>query len=196
MIVNLIGHIASGKTTFARWFIARHPSWKYYSIDQMRREASRSRLSLAKEVPRTSHLPHCEDFAWRLMLQAVSGLEAVNCIIESTGTIYRLRDLWHPLVDKGIYTVKLVATREECQERARKRKKEKIPGYDLPEVYGITIEDEHQLMVPANLIVNVPDMTEAEQEEVYEKVEKYILKAKRCFEIYKIAEVIGKNNLT
>lgn len=133
-----------------------------------------------------------EDVAWSLLTQAAKANK--NCIVESTGVLHRLQDLWTPeLANRGIYTIKFTAPVEVCQERAQKRGREPVEGYDLDERYAISLEEELHQSVPANLIV---DMSSWEgKEERFEEVEQYILGAKMFFRIYKTAKVIGKNNL-
>jgi hypothetical protein len=120
--------------------------------------------------------------------------DAENCIIESTGVIHRLRDLWTPeLANRGIYTVKFTAPVEVCQQRARERTQEQVEGYDLDEDYALLLEEELHQSIPANLVV---DMSSWEgKEEKFEEVERYILRAKKSFGVYKTAKVIGKNKL-
>lgn len=180
MIINLIGNIATGKSTFARWFTEKHSSWKHLNIASIRNHM------LIRQVL------NVEQLAWE-RLKLLAG-ESKNCIIESTGTIYRLADLWTPdNANRGIYTVKFTAPVKVCQERARHRKQESIEGYNLDECYGILLDKELQYVIPANLIVDTSDWSN--KEEKFEEVEKYILRAKKSFEIYKTAKVIGNNQL-
>jgi hypothetical protein len=133
-----------------------------------------------------------EMLAWRLLTSYAR--DASNCIIESTGILHRLRDLWTPeLANRGIYTIKLTAPVEICQERARNREQEPIEGYDLDECYGILLEEELHQCIPANLIVDVS--SNKDKEKKFEEIEWYILRAKKSFEVYKTAKIIGKNNL-
>ena len=133
-----------------------------------------------------------EDIAWNLLIAAVKRNN--NCIVESTGTIYRLTDLWTPkLVNRGIYTIKFTAPVAICQKRARQRVQKPIKGYDLDESYEILLDKELQYILPANLIVDTSDLSN--KEEKFKEIEKYILKAEKSFEIYKTIEIFGKNQL-
>jgi len=165
--------------------MARHPSWIYLDLAIIRKLAS----EYCKNIAET------ENAAWKyLSVKAKSAARSdKDCIIESTGVLYHLADLWTPeLVDKGIYTVKFIASVEVCQERSKSRPCQPIAGYELDEAYAITIEDELQGKVPANLVVDVTELNENK----FIEIEKYIMKAKKSFEISKNAEVIGKNQIT
>ncbi len=125
-------------------------------------------------------------------MQAVQ--ESNNCIIESTGVLHRLKDLWTPeLANRGIYTIKFTAPKDICQERARRRDRKPIKGYDLDESYGIELEEELHQSIPANLIVDTSSLENIAKK--FEVIERYILRAKKSFEVYKTAKVIGKNKL-
>jgi hypothetical protein len=113
-----------------------------------------------------------EDWAWTHLKNSIEAatLSEKNCIIESTGTIHRLRDLWTPeLANRGIYTIKFTASIEICQERARQRARKLTKGYNLDESYAILID-------------NI--------EQKFEEIEWHILRAMKCFEVYKTMELV------
>jgi hypothetical protein len=133
-----------------------------------------------------------ELMAWGLVKSTAEANK--NSVVESTGVTHWLEQLWTPeLANRGIYTIKFTAPVEVCQERARRREREPIEGYDLDECYGISLEEELHQSVPANLVV---DMTSWEDYwEKFEETERYILRAKKFFEVYATAKTIGDNKL-
>jgi predicted kinase len=181
MIINLTGPIAAGKSSFAKWFVERHPSWQHLAIDEFRKEA-------VEFYTRTKAYPNqVED---RAIIQLQRALQQYgDFIVESSGNIYKMATLWTPwLVDRGIYTVYLDASTDECQERARRRDRKMPPPYDGDESLAIAEGYMHGIM-PSNLYVS---LTGAENlGKVYQEVEWYILKAKAFFD----AKEVGHNKI-
>jgi len=183
MIINLIGHIASGKTTFARWFLEKCPSWKHLDIAQIRRTI-RTRYPNEK-------LQRIEELAWLKLDSSINLGE--NFLIESTGVLHQLKDIWtSERANQGIYTVKFMAPLKVCQKRAQARVVlDKLDGYDLDEDYAIWLEDEYQQTIPANLSIETTSLLEIERQ--FEEAYAYIQKAQECFRIYEHACILGYN---
>ena len=133
-----------------------------------------------------------EDLAWTIL--RAEAYKHQNCIVESTGTIYRLQHLWTTqLVSRGIYTIKFVAPVEICQKRAQERARNPVKGYDLDESYAILADEEFQDRVPANLIVDMTSFSNIEEK--FEEIKWHILRAMKCFETYKAMGIARVNQL-
>jgi len=174
MIVNLTGPIASGKSTLCKWFIARHPEWKHIDI----------------AVARSNTLS--ENDAWIWMEDQVK--QADECIVETTGVLHRLADLWRNVANKTaiIYTIKLVAPVSLCKQRAKLRNSYSS-RYSLDEGYAIDMEERLHDILPANLVVDITaDMGILD---MVEEIEQYILKARFCSGYIDSKYVIGYNSL-
>lgn len=171
MIVNLVGPQGVGKSTFAQWFTERNKGWIHCDIAANRLEAV-GRLCSPTIIA-------TERYAWKKLRYQCR--EAKNCLIESTGLDTRIENLWTPeLVRRGIYTVKLEASTETCQERCIRRGRVSIDGYDVDECYALSLEAELQGKMHANIIAWVEKLEEVD--EVYEAIEKCILRATDLFD--------------
>lgn len=162
MLVNLVGHIASGKTRFVNWWLKRHPNWYFLSIDQIREELR----------------DQSEDTIWQEVHNRLKWRPSTDCIFESTGTNWRLKRLWRSLQNHGIYTVRLVTTCQESQQLAKARKRPPLPGYEADESYSIQLEDQYQTQLSANLFA--PGGLQAD-EQIYKQIERHIMRAKLVF---------------
>ena len=162
MIINLVGCIATGKSTFAQQWVDKHPSWEHLALDEIR-------TKWATRYP-DIHATNLELHVWQELITLAGTYK--NCIIESTGECWRLRELYTPeLVHRGIYTIRFDASKEECTKRAKKRNRVLPAPYNGDEFWAI---DEYN-PVPANLVV---DLTESEEPcKVYQEIEWYIWKA-------------------
>lgn len=138
-----------------------------------------------------SNLNH-EKLVWDLLKKRA--IEAPNCIIESTGALYRLRELWIPeLANRGIYTVLFYASQEERDKRIKGRERKEIPGYDIDEQYASRIEEEAFRYIPFNISIDTTNMKYFN--EAYREIGKYIERAKVLFESINEVHSIGINTL-
>lgn len=160
MIVNLAGHIASGKTTFATWWLSRHQDWTWIPIDRIRQ-----------------NMQGCsQDKIWQQVQQELLDCQT-DCLFESTGTIWYLKALWNSeLANRGIYTIKFVTSPQESKHLAKMRNRENVDD----ELREIDLSDEYQNQLSANLIV--PGGKQANLG-VYREIEKHILAAKLMFSL-------------
>ncbi len=171
MIVNLIGPQGVGKSTFAQWFIEKNQGWTHCDIAANRLEAVGRLCSPA--------VYQTERYAWK-KLQAQCR-DYSDCIVESTGLDARLESLWtSDAIRRGIYTVRLEAPVETCQERCISRNRPPIFGYDADECHALELEAELQGQVMANIIACVENLEDVER--VYEAIEQCILRAAVLFE--------------
>ena len=161
MIINLVGCIAVGKSTFAKQWVAKHKSWVHLAIDEIREEVVTEALQCHASV---------EDTVGYLLLSRA--IASKDCIIETIGDWWRLRDLYTPeLVHRGIYTIRFEASEEECAERAKKRNRVLPAPYDADEQQAIS----EYYPVPANLVVDLTGLENPDK--VYQEIEWYIWKA-------------------
>jgi len=155
MIVNLVGPIASGKSSFARWFREKHPSFFHFDIAFMRECYEK------------------DEEAWKAIKTVLCSVE--NSIVESTGLHYRISELWTPkLVRKGIYTVKFMGDVETLNKRICKRDRDITLVND--EIYENQVFASTYHELPTNLLVWMAERAD------YPEIERYISKAKRKIE--------------
>jgi len=163
MIVHLVGPPASGKTTFARWFLDKHPFWQYIAIDEIRNYYAKTLKNCrSTEIEKIVF----DKLLIRLNL-------ATDSILETTGTIWRLKDTWNLVNQKSIYTIKFTDTTQNLLIRAKNRVREVVYPYNIKDEE--VIEEENNIFVPANLIVR--NSTTANKE-IYSQIEWYILKSR------------------
>ena len=156
MLINLVGPIASGKSSFAKWFLEKHPQTLHLDIAYFR------------EIYDT------DKCAWK-MIEEVAALTN-NCLIESTGLHYRIQNLWTPrVVKRGIYTIKFMSNRSLLNERIKKRSKDNLVRLNDEMLENEIFSDIYNEL-PANLNVWMADNS------IYQTIEKYILNAKRRIE--------------
>jgi len=175
MIINLVGHIAAGKSTFANWWTIKYPSWTIITIDSIR-----------KKYPVGS-----EDLVWEDAQKTLMSIQG-HCIFESTGTIWRLKNLWNQeLVNRGIYTIKFVISPREAKMSARQRAILEGSNRYIDECYEIDLDKENQDKLCCNLIIN-GGITQV-NDEIYREAEQYILRAKTVFYYNRQNIILGQN---
>jgi len=188
MIVNLIGPIASGKTTFAKWFVGKFNEWTHIAIDEVREHTAR----MLKYHSSSSAI---EDYVWHAALPNL--LEDTNryFILESTGVLWRLRELFENL-DHDVYTVKLVASTETCKKRALTRPQEtRSEPYNIDDTQGIELEEFLHTRAPGNVTIKTDNIDKDQLMRAYEEAARYIRRAQICFDLCREEHIIGNNQL-
>ena len=185
MLVSLIGNMGVGKSRFASWFKYRHPNWAYKSIDDFRRTAV---LTYNKKGSRSPL--QIERYAWKLAKQWNISNLAGDRIFEHTGTVWRVSEVYNSCTDKKIYVIKLLGNLHYCEKNVKTRKKEKLPyPYNLPDSYSLAVTNNMLGNIHANLVAK---LDKGREEEVFELIEWYIVKAK---EILNVKEVCNINTI-
>jgi len=190
MLLSLIGNIGTGKSTFARWFIRRHPSWIHKSIDDFRLKSSQIAQTLRERNP-----IQIENRTWEFVTAWCNKNLEQDKIFEHTGTIYRVNNVYHNklIVQQGIYVVKLVGSANFCKRNIKSRQKAKMPyPYDMNDCEGADINKGPGANSQANVIAYV-DAEEIELIDIYKKLEDKILLAKTIFDTKEVGKVTLKN---
>lgn len=163
MIVNLVGRIGAGKSTFAQWFLKKHPNWYYGDIVECRH--------IARKLHPQGKPAVIERRAFQLLRHTC--FAPGHCIIESTGLPYILRQLWQSVGGRYIYTVMIDTPLEICRENVRER--EVLEGF-LSDEEGLSYEEQMQQQLPANIILcKKGDESKEELEKLYQELETEIL---------------------
>lgn len=184
MLINIIGPIAVGKSTFCKKFIERHPEFVHAAIDDCRAAAA---AEWKERNPDTNLSDHniftrldVEETAWMKLFDLC--INNPYALLETAGLSWRLKDILHyeELVKDGIYTVKFTGDRKKCHERLDQREangsghSEAFP-YEFNARDGIDWMIENIHRAPHNLLVNVD--SGGDYEKIFKEVEDYILSA-------------------
>jgi len=155
--IALIGPPCAGKSWFAGRYVAEHPEFSYYSIDEFRIEYQD------------------EDTAWQKLQAAISSKQDV--IIESSGLSYRFKGLFTDIDLATVRTIALTGDKDILYQRLEERQKRPIPfPYQFSDERASiewTLLNLGKCYLPINMLVST---TTNSQEEVYRMLSLYIAK--------------------
>jgi shikimate kinase len=165
MLVHLVGPIAAGKSTFAKWFAARQPTWAYVSIDDARLEA-------AAEHGHTGDALLVEDKAWEKFF---SRCQQDRLVMESCGALHRMDSfLTDAIKTKRLYTIKFVAPYRTLAARVLNRPRTNPWPYNASELESLYELCRDAKFIPADLTI---DTSSSNINLTFDRIEKYILEA-------------------
>ncbi len=154
MIINLIGPPCAGKSYIASRYVLEHPSWNYLSIDECR-------------ITQRDENKAWELFEWWLSSRTLA-------IAESSGLSWRLPAILKKQVIP-VYTIALLAKREELHKRlAVRQHKRKIPyklRMDEKQSIDWVLQNIGSCEYPIDLVIRTDEMS---QEEAYRLVSEKI----------------------